>query len=68
MPFLSLGDDINKRTVCYRGNSQLSGEFVVEDVDVDGEIHRRLVFLSNRNVVQSEAKVVTGRRKLLSNI
>ncbi|KAK2559373.1 eEF1A lysine and N-terminal methyltransferase [Acropora cervicornis] len=49
------------------GNSELSGDFVVEDVDGDGgHQYRRLIFLSNRNVVQSEARLVadkTGPKK-----
>ena len=46
--------------MCHRGKSDFSGEFVVEDVDVDGETRRKLVFLSNRNVIQSEARMIKG--------
>jgi len=59
-PFLSLGDEINIRTERYRGTSSVSGQFVVEDVDVGGALCRRLVFFSNKNLVQSEASLVQG--------
>ena len=57
---MSLGDEINIRTERYRGVSSLSGEFVVEDVDVDGVICRQLIFLCNKNAVQSQARLVQG--------
>lgn len=47
------------RTVQHRDTSPLSGEYVVEDVKGDGTFYfRRLVFLRNRNVVQSEARLL----------
>jgi len=58
---LSIGDEINIRTERYRGMSSLSGEFVVEDVDIGGELRRRLIFFSNKNLVQSEARLVQGQ-------
>nr|XP_056700690.1 eEF1A lysine and N-terminal methyltransferase [Euleptes europaea] len=58
VPFLSVGGDIGIRTVQHRGTSSLSGEYVIEDVKGDDSRYfRRLVFLSNRNVVQSEARL-----------
>lgn len=62
VPFLSLGqEDVGERTERSRGNSKFSGEFVVEDVSVNGECFRRLVFLNNPNLTQSEAKLKIGR-------
>ncbi|XP_066286326.1 eEF1A lysine and N-terminal methyltransferase-like isoform X1 [Branchiostoma lanceolatum] len=59
VPFLSVGADIGTRTVCYEGTSQFSGPYVVEDVEgEDGIIFRNLIFLSNRNAVQSQARMV----------
>ncbi|XP_061860192.1 eEF1A lysine and N-terminal methyltransferase isoform X2 [Colius striatus] len=59
VPFLSVGGDIGVRTVRHRDASALSGEFVVEDVKGDGSCYfRRLIFLRNRNVVQSEARLL----------
>lgn len=59
VPFLSVGGDIGVRTVRHCDTSPLSGEFVVEDVKGDDACYfRRLVFLSNRNVVQSEARLL----------
>ncbi|XP_069823714.1 eEF1A lysine and N-terminal methyltransferase isoform X2 [Dendropsophus ebraccatus] len=61
IPFLSAGGDIGVRTVQYRGVSDLSGDYVVEDVRGDGTSYfRRLIFLSNQNVVQSEARLLPG--------
>ncbi|XP_053805805.1 eEF1A lysine and N-terminal methyltransferase isoform X2 [Vidua chalybeata] len=59
VPFLSVGGDIGVRAVRHCGSSPLSGEFVVEDVKGDGTCYfRRLIFLQNRNVVQSEARLL----------
>ncbi|XP_027751680.1 methyltransferase-like protein 13 isoform X2 [Empidonax traillii] len=59
VPFLSVGGDIGVRTVRHRDTSPLSGEYVVEDVKGDGTCYfRRLIFLRNRNVVQSEARLL----------
>jgi hypothetical protein len=62
IPFLSLGDDIGSVNVVFQGTSDLSGELFVEDVDgVDDEgTLRRLVFGSNRNLIQSEARLVAA--------
>ncbi|XP_008493072.2 eEF1A lysine and N-terminal methyltransferase [Calypte anna] len=59
VPFLSVGGDIGVRAVRHRDSSSLSGDFVVEDVKGDGSCYfRRLIFLHNRNVVQSEARLL----------
>jgi hypothetical protein len=34
LPTSSVGEDIGKRTVLERGHSAMSGDFVVEDVEV----------------------------------
>ncbi|CAH2311827.1 methyltransferase 13 isoform X1 [Pelobates cultripes] len=61
VPFLSTGADIGNRVVQHRGKSELSGEFVIEDVRGDGtDYFRRLIFLSNQNVVQSEVRLLPG--------
>lgn len=56
---LSIGADIGERKEIFRGKSDFSGDFVVEDVVVDEQKYRRLVFLDNVNVIQSEAKLKT---------
>lgn len=39
----------------------MSGDYVVEDVDGEsGQTFRRLIFLCNKNGIQSEARLVTG--------
>ncbi|XP_028174754.1 eEF1A lysine and N-terminal methyltransferase homolog isoform X3 [Ostrinia furnacalis] len=63
IPFLSLGSEVGRRVKVHEGTSPISGPFVVEDVDVDGETHRRLVFLDNQFLVQSEAKLKSVKRK-----
>lgn len=60
VPFLSVGEGLGKRNVRHRGTSQESGDYVVEDVGVEkGDVFRRLVFLNNPNVVQSEARLLS---------
>ncbi|XP_020826158.1 eEF1A lysine and N-terminal methyltransferase isoform X1 [Phascolarctos cinereus] len=60
VPFLSVGGDIGVRTIQHRDCSSLSGDYVIEDVQGDDKHYfRRLIFLSNRNVVQSEARLLT---------
>ncbi|XP_072276042.1 eEF1A lysine and N-terminal methyltransferase [Pyxicephalus adspersus] len=66
VPFLSVGGDIGNRTVQYRGRSELSGEYVVEDARGEGTGYfRRLIFISNKNVVQSEARLISSEASLM---
>nr|XP_020727620.1 methyltransferase-like protein 13 isoform X2 [Odocoileus virginianus texanus] len=59
VPFLSVGGDIGVRIVQHQDRSPLSGDYVIEDVQGDDKHYfRRLIFLSNRNVVQSEARLL----------
>ncbi|XP_054567420.1 eEF1A lysine and N-terminal methyltransferase isoform X2 [Eptesicus fuscus] len=61
VPFLSVGGDIGVRTIQHQDCSPLSGDYVIEDVQGDDKcFFRRLIFLSNRNVVQSEARLLKG--------
>lgn len=61
IPYLSLGSDVGKREVIFKGKSDLSGSYIVEEVTgQDGKILRRLIFLSNQFVIQSEALVKIG--------
>ncbi|XP_061439972.1 eEF1A lysine and N-terminal methyltransferase [Rhineura floridana] len=61
VPFLSVGGDIGIRTIQHRGTSPLSGQYIIEDVKGDdAHYFRHLIFLSNRNVVQSEARLSSG--------
>ncbi|GBP46835.1 Methyltransferase-like protein 13 [Eumeta japonica] len=60
IPFLSLGSDVGKREKVYEGHSKSTGYFVVEDVEVNGSTFRRLIFLDNQFLVQSEAKLKTS--------
>ena len=65
--FLSLGDDIGERRVLYQARSDFSGEYIVEEVVLSEGKFRRLVFLSNRNVIQSEAKLKTVQKNSKSS-
>ncbi|KAL6107488.1 mettl13 [Pungitius sinensis] len=59
VPFLSVGGDLGWREEVSRGVSELSGEFCVENVrGEDGALYRRLVFLSNAALVQSESRLL----------
>lgn len=61
IPFISLGLDVGKREVIHRGKSQLSGDYIIEEViGEDNRLFRRLVFLSNQFVIQSEALLKVG--------
>nr|KAG5705790.1 hypothetical protein BaRGS_027449 [Batillaria attramentaria] len=60
VPFLSIGGDIGKRNERYRGESALSGTYVVEDAEGEGgQMFRRLIFLSNEHIIQSEARLIS---------
>lgn len=61
MPFLSVGGSLGWREEVSRGVSELSGEYLVENVrGEDGELYRRLIFLSNNAIVQSESRLVSS--------
>ncbi|XP_007239581.2 eEF1A lysine and N-terminal methyltransferase [Astyanax mexicanus] len=58
VPFLSVGGDLGWREVVGRGVSDLTGEYSVEDVrGEDGHLYRRLVFMNNTQLVQSESRL-----------
>lgn len=60
--FLSLGTDVGHREIRCKGESKLSGPYVVEDVLGDeGPNLRRLIFLNNQFIVQSEARLKSGK-------
>lgn len=67
IPFLSLGSEVNQRREIHRGVSDLTGEFVVDEVEEEEgggnkkTILRRLIFLSNPNIIQSEARLIKGK-------
>ncbi|CEG35158.1 methyltransferase-like protein 13 isoform x1 [Plasmopara halstedii] len=58
IPYLTLEEGLGSRNIIHRGASSLSGAFFVEETAENGETLRRLVFLSNTNVIQSEVKVL----------
>lgn len=69
IPFLTLGDEVGTRKVVFEGKSDLSGDYVIEEVSSDGQTYRRLVFLQNKNIIQSEIKLKTirrGKKKVLT--
>lgn len=64
IPYLSLGSEVGNRETIYKGRSDLSGDFIVEEVTgEDNKILRRLVFLNNQFVIQSEALVTIAKTK-----
>ncbi|KAM6963220.1 eEF1A lysine and N-terminal methyltransferase [Aplochiton taeniatus] len=61
VPFLSLGGELGWREVVSNGVSELSGEYSVEDVrGEDEELYRRLIFLANSGLVQSESRLINA--------
>ncbi|PRD21754.1 UNVERIFIED_CONTAM: mettl13 [Trichonephila clavipes] len=64
VPILSLGDDVGQRDVKCKGKSDISGEFVVEDVlSNNDDLYRRLIFLNSPYIIQSEAKLMLAKKK-----
>ena len=64
VPFLSAGaEQVGSRTERCRGRSQISGDYVVEDVQVGSSFYRRLIFLSRPNLTQTEAVLVSKKDK-----
>ena len=64
VPFLSAGaENVGSRTERCRGRSQLSGDYVVEDVEVGTSVYRRLIFLNRPYLTQSEAVLVSRKNK-----
>ncbi|CAI5746638.1 unnamed protein product [Peronospora destructor] len=57
IPYLTVQEGLGARNIVHQGTSPLSGAFFVEEVQEDGNLLRRLVFLSNTNVIQSEVKL-----------
>lgn len=64
IPYLSLGSEVGNRETIYKGRSDMSGDFIVEEITgEDKKIFRRLVFLSNQFVIQSEALITIVKTK-----
>ncbi|XP_055591887.1 eEF1A lysine and N-terminal methyltransferase homolog [Uranotaenia lowii] len=64
IPYLSLGSEVGKRETIFRGRSEMSGEYIVEEIlGNDNKVLRRLIFLNNQFVIQSEAAIKLVRRK-----
>jgi len=65
IPFLSLGAQVDHRKEIHRGHSESTGEYVVEEVEEESDgkktILRRLIFLCNPYVIQSEARLRKGK-------
>uniref|UniRef100_A0A1B6FY48 Methyltransferase type 11 domain-containing protein n=1 Tax=Cuerna arida TaxID=1464854 RepID=A0A1B6FY48_9HEMI len=60
IPFLTVASDLGNVTVIARGESQISGGFIIEDAEgAEKQWYRRLVFLVTQNAVQSEARLKT---------
>ncbi|GJQ66855.1 hypothetical protein Trydic_g7881 [Trypoxylus dichotomus] len=64
IPFLSLGSDVGNRIVRYKGKSRHSGDYVVEDVEIDNGVkYRRLYYLQSQLIIQSEAQLKTVKSR-----
>lgn len=52
---------MGKRETLFKGKSEISGDFIVEEIEgPNGKLFRRLIFMNNQGVVQSEALVRKG--------
>lgn len=60
---MTIENEIGERKIVHQGHSDFSGDFVVEDVSCDGKILRRLIFLNNPNVIQSEVEINLSKSK-----
>ncbi|XP_044752942.1 eEF1A lysine and N-terminal methyltransferase homolog [Coccinella septempunctata] len=64
IPCLSLGEDgIGSRQVIHEGFTKTSGGYIIEDVEMEKKKYRRLYFLSNQLVIQSEAKLISYKNR-----
>ncbi|RHY34880.1 hypothetical protein DYB32_002406 [Aphanomyces invadans] len=54
IPYMTVQEGLGERHIVAHGTTDLSGDYFVEEVDM----HRRLVFLSNNNTIQSEIKLL----------
>ncbi|XP_058120843.1 eEF1A lysine and N-terminal methyltransferase homolog [Anopheles ziemanni] len=62
IPYLSIGAEVGRRETIHTGRSEHSGEYLVEEIVGDnGRTFRRLIFLANQSVVQSEAALKMAR-------
>lgn len=65
VPFLTVKDQ--ERELVYQGSSEFSGDYGVYDVKTDENgkevILRQLIFSSNKNLIQSEAKIKPIKKK-----
>jgi len=59
-PIMTVDNDIGNRKIVFQGQSEFSGDFVIEDVSCNGKVLRRLIFLNNPNVIQSEVELNIG--------
>ena len=71
IPYLTTGtDSLGHRVEMHKGKSEYSGEYIVEEVvtdESDGTLVRRLIFLDNSNLVQSEVRLIENKRKKSKN-
>lgn len=63
IPFLSAGQDVGERKICFEATSPISGNLVVEEVAVEEDVFRRLIFLKNPHVIQSECRLKKVKSK-----
>jgi hypothetical protein len=53
IPFMAI-DGLGKRNVLVEGHSEISGNYLVEEVESEGRHLRRLYFMSNPSLIQTE--------------
>lgn len=56
---------MGQRDIKYKGTSEFSGPFVIEDLIGENNVsYRRLIFLGSQNTIQSEARLKYGMYKI----
>lgn len=62
--FLSLGSEVGHRQVQYKGRSEFSGDYVIEDVEIfEDNKYRRLYYLCTQLLIQSEARLKSAKSR-----
>lgn len=64
VPFLTAGSNIGYRKVLQEGSLPIVGNYIVQDVQAEDQSFRRqLIYRKDKDVVQTEAKLVNARTK-----
>ncbi|KAF0720613.1 Aste57867_170 [Aphanomyces stellatus] len=54
IPYMTVEEGLGERHIVAQGTTEMSGDYFIEEVDM----HRRLIFLTNNNTIQSEIQLL----------